>query len=99
MTYFRGVNRPGLCSWAVWLGLIANLTTVSLLYPKIGIAAVACAMTVGFLSRSLLLVIAYRSVAKVDLGSTWLPRLSDVSFLVESGRRLLGRLRPAASSS
>jgi O-antigen/teichoic acid export membrane protein len=33
MAYFRGVNRPGICSWVVWIGLCVNVTMLFLLYP------------------------------------------------------------------
>ena len=43
-TYFQGTNRPGICSWAVWFGLTANIAALWTLYPVLGIASAAWAL-------------------------------------------------------
>lgn len=92
MTYFRGVDRPELCSWAVWLGLSTNLLVILLLYPRLGVAALAWALTAGLVCRSLFLGLAYRRVAHMSLSATWFPRREDAIFLAGSGRTLLERV-------
>ena len=57
--YFRAINRPGICSWTIGIGLIATLLVVSLLYPIIGVHAAAWGMTIGLVARSAFLSIAY----------------------------------------
>ena len=77
LTYFRGVNRPEVCSWAVWVGLSANIVTVLLLYPATGVAAGAWGMTAGQLCRSVLLHVMYYRSTRMPLRANWLPRRGD----------------------
>ncbi len=88
LAYFRGTNRPGVCSWAVWLGLTANALAFFALYPSFGIQGAAWAMTIGFMVRSVYLIAMYRRVSGVNLSSFWLPQPGDLSYLWSSGRRL-----------
>ena len=77
MAYFRGINRPRVCSWVVWSGLSANLTTVALLYPRLGVVAAAWGMTVGGIVRSAVLSTVYWKTTHMTLASIWLPQGSD----------------------
>ena len=93
MTYFKGVNRPEICSWAVCLGIGVNLGALLLLYPKLGVEAAAYAMTIGMLGRCLLLAIAFSKRTRMAYLAVWLPRRSDVRFLWAAGRSALGSAR------
>ena len=91
MTYFKGINRPGVCSWAVFLGIGVNFVALFLLYPKLGVEAAAWAMTIGMLCRCLLLAIIFRNTTRLAWRSIWLPRRGDATFLWAAGRSVLGR--------
>ena len=90
MAYFRGVNRPGVCSWVVWAGLSANLGTVALLYPHVGVAAAAWGMTVGWVCRSAMLGIVYSGATGMNAIATWLPRRDDAKLLWDAARTAIG---------
>jgi O-antigen/teichoic acid export membrane protein len=63
MAYFRGIKRPGICSFVIWVGLIANALALAILYPRIGLSAAAWATTIGFACRSVVLFGAYKHVS------------------------------------
>ena len=89
MAYFRGVNRPKVCSWVVWAGMMGNLATVILLYPQIGVLAAAWGMTVGRVCRSAILVLAFVRVAHMGPTCVWLPHKDDSKRLWRLGRQML----------
>ena len=89
--YFRGINRPDICSWAVGFGLVLNLAIIPLLYPKIGVEAAAWALTVGLFGRSTFLSVAYHRMTRTSPLSSWLPQHGDIS-------RFLRLTRSAISS-
>ena len=91
MTHFKGVNRPDICSWAVFLGLCANLCALLLLYPKLGVEAAAWAMAIGMVCGCLLLAVVFHRTTRMGWLSTWLPRRSDARFLWAAGRSVLAR--------
>ena len=97
MSYFRGVNRPKICSLVVWAGMIGNLATVLLLYPQIGVAAAAWGMTVGRLCRSAILVPAFVRVANLSPMLVWVPQRYDSTRLWRLVRRMISRAHPAPS--
>ena len=98
MSYFRGVNRPRVCSWVVWTGMIANLATVILFYPVVGLAAAAWGMTVGRVCRSAVLVVAFVRVAHVSPTCVWLPQRGDAQRVWVLGRRVISRARRESSN-
>ncbi len=91
MTYFKGVNRPDICSWAGCLGLCVNLGALPWLYPALGVEAAAWAMTAGMLCRCVLLAIVFRRTTRMAWFRIWLPRRGDARFLWAAGRSVLGR--------
>ncbi len=91
MTHFKGVNVPAVCSWAVFLGLVANVGALLLLYPTLGIKAAAWSITIGMLCRCLLLSVMFHRTTRMAWASIWLPRRSDARFLWAEGRSLLTR--------
>jgi O-antigen/teichoic acid export membrane protein len=77
--FYMGTNRPGVCSWAVGAGIVVNVGSLLLLLPAIGLAGAAWAMTLGFLTSSIVLVAAFRRVTGMGLAETWFPRAGDVA--------------------
>ena len=88
ITYFRAINRPDICSWAVFLGLAANLGAIPLLYPRIGIDAAAWALSINMICRCGLLAVAFARVTGMSAAATWLPRRGDVTFAWEAARSI-----------
>ena len=91
VTYLRGTNRPGACSWAIWMGLTANVVVLVALYPVLGVTAAAWAMTASFVVRGAFIVIAYRKISGKPWLATLAPRRSDVRLLLSSGRVIFRR--------
>ena len=89
--YFQGVNRPEICSWAVWLGFAATVATLFAFGDRIDAAAAAWATSVGLLVRCLVVVIAYRAKTGMPWSRMWLPMRGDLAFLLATGRTVLNR--------
>ena len=84
--YFRSVNQPGICSWAVGLGIAINVVFVPLLYPVVGHDAAAWSMTMGLVLRSSLLYFAYFRTKAMSAGSVWIPQRGDLRLLRDLAR-------------
>lgn len=91
MAYFRGTNRPGVCSWAIAAGVVAHVAAFLALYPALGVASAAWGMTVGLIVRSVVLLAAWRRIAGIGLRSTCLPTAADLAYLWRTGTALLER--------
>lgn len=89
MTYFKAVNKPETCSWTFVLGLVAELFVLIWLFPLLGVAAAAWAMTSGWLCRFLALSWLFHRRTGFGWARTWAPRWDDVVFLSAAARRLL----------
>lgn len=77
MAYFRGINRPGLCSLAVWVGLTVNAVSFIFLYPLLGLPGAALGMTIGFVSRGLVLFVGFTSISGSSVLDTIIFRRDD----------------------
>ena len=75
--YFQGMNRPGICSVAVGLGLGVNFLSLLLLYPAYGIRGAAWAVTIGFACRSAYLGAVFLRTTRVPWMSPYVPQLGD----------------------
>ena len=76
-TYFKAIDRPGICSWAVSLGVAVNLIAIPALYPTLGFSAAAWGLTLGMVCRLVLFAIAFTRTTRMRWLSMWLPRPSD----------------------
>ena len=90
MAYFRGVNRPGVCSLAMWLGLCATVVSFFPLYAAFGLAGTAWAMTIGLVCRSAHLLWMFRRVSRMRFRSILLPCYGDVAYLREAVWSIFG---------
>ena len=81
-TYFNGVNQPGVCSWAAWLGLSVNAATLLALHPILGMAGAAWALTAGLAVRAALLALLFHRQTGIGLLPMCLPRRSDLDYLL-----------------
>lgn len=91
MSYFRGINRPEICSWATCLGIGANVASFLALFQAVGVQAAAWGMTIGLFVRSAVLLAAYRRATGMGLLSTCMLRPEDVAYMWNQGLILLGR--------
>ncbi len=84
--YFMGINRPAICSWAVVSALLANFGALMILLPVIGLPGAAWAMSIGYLIRTIVLVLSFRAVTRQGFRETWLPRRADIALLKDLAR-------------
>ena len=96
--YFRGIDRPDICSWAVGIGLSINLVVVPLMYPKLGVEAAAWGMTMGLFSRSALLSVTYYRMTRTSASLSWLPQRGDVSRFLRLTRSAISRVLDRSSA-
>ena len=78
-TYFKSVDRPGICSWAVSVGLAANLIATAALYPLVGGSAAAWGLSLGMICRLVILAAAFARATRMSWFSIWLPRPGDAA--------------------
>lgn len=90
-TYFKGIDRPGVFSWAVSVGLAANVVAIPLLYPALGVAAAGWGLSVGMTLRLVVLAVAFSRATRMRWSSIWLPRSGDVAAVRSAFRGALGR--------
>ncbi len=95
MAYFRGINRPGVCSFVIWVGIAVNALVLLALYPRTGLAGAAWAMTLGLAARSLLLAVAFARTSRLSLRATWLPQSSDLALLRRTAAEFYRKLANA----
>lgn len=95
MTYFRGTNHPGVCSWAYWIGLAVNVTVTVLLYPQIGAAGAAWGMSLGICLRTIFLAWMFSSLSGQSARTIWCPRIADADMILRSAKRMMLRYQRA----
>ena len=93
MSYFRGINRPGVCSWAMWIGLCANVLAFLALYATLGLTGMAWAIAVGLVMRTLYLVWMFSHVSGMSWWSALFPRRGDALYLADAGLSVLRGVR------
>ena len=71
--------------------MTANVAVLVALYPVLGVAAAAWAMTASFVVRGAFVAIAYRKISGKPWLATLAPRRSDVRLLLSSGRVVFRR--------
>ncbi len=81
VAYFMGVNRPAVCSWAVVAAVLTNFVALLILLPAIGLPGAAWAMTIGYVARTIVLVVSFRVTTRAGFLETWLPRRADIALL------------------
>lgn len=91
MTYFKGINRPDTCSWAVCLGSGVDLGILFLLYPTLGVQAAAWAMTAGMICRCFLLAAVFGKMTGIAWRPMWLPRWSDAGYFWVTSQSVFSR--------
>ena len=96
MTYFKAVNKPEICSWAFVLGIGVDVAMLLALYPRLGVAGAAWAMSCGLIGRLALLAWLFRQLTGVGFAQAWAPRRGDGAAVLAAMRHLGGARRGAA---
>ena len=96
MTYFKAVNKPENCSWAFVLGIGVDVAVLLALYPKLGVAGAAWALTCGLIGRLALLAWLFRRATGAGFAQTWTPRRGDGATMLAALRNAVGQRRGAA---
>ncbi len=95
-SYLQGMNHPGVESFAVATGVMVNLIVLWLLMPVMGLPAAALAMTLSYVTSSVVITLGFLKFSRLNLLETfWLAR-SDlvavhealVRFFLPRGKRL-----------
>lgn len=89
--FFNSINRPGVSSWAMGIGIGANLLCLVILLPTVGLTGAAIALLVGLSCRTLTLACMFHRVTGHGIAATWLPQRSDLSYLKSTLRQVLPR--------
>ena len=96
MTYFKAVNKPEICSWAFVLGIGVDVAVLLALYPGLGVAGAAWAMTCGLIGRLALLAWLFCQATGAGFARTWMPRRGDGAAVLAAMRNVVGQRRGAA---
>ncbi|MGB7328005.1 MAG: polysaccharide biosynthesis C-terminal domain-containing protein, partial [Rubripirellula sp.] len=91
--YFLGTNRPGIASIAVFIGMIANVSLMLLLYPRFGVNAAAIGLTGGYVLGSIVLAVAFQRQSKMTLRSTYAINQSDWNLIESILKRITSNAR------
>lgn len=91
VTYFNGVERPGISAWGVWTGLSASSVVVLVLYPELDMRAAAWSLTAGLTVRTVFLAFIFHRKTRMTLASVWRPRFDDLVFTLEASRTVIRR--------
>ena len=81
LSYFRGINRPEVCSYAMWLGIAAYVGSFFLFFPLVGLTGAAIAATISLVTRSIYLAFMFHRTCAAGFSSTWLTRVSDAAHV------------------
>lgn len=92
MAYFRATNRPGVISWAIWVGLCVNSFTFIALYPRLGLSAAAWAMTLGYVGQAIVVFSSYRLISGQYIREILRPGIDDLVRIRKSFTQIYSRI-------
>ncbi len=92
--YLLGIDRPELSSLAAAAGMVVNLVLLFLLLPRIGIAAAALALSLGYVASTAIIAVAFSKNSGMRLRDTWLLQRADLVRLNGVVRGLIAKVRP-----
>ena len=83
MCYFRGVDKPAVCSRATFIGMAATVAAFFALfhYANMVAAAMAWALAIGFCVRALYLAALFHKYSGMSPLAAWIPKRSDAAYL------------------
>jgi O-antigen/teichoic acid export membrane protein len=90
--YLTGSGRPGLGSFILGVGLVANIAANIALVPQFGINGAAAASSISYSLTAILTVVAFTRVSGLGVRETLLIKRSDIAAVAASGRDFAARL-------
>ncbi len=97
--FVGGIGRPEIDSYVSVVALIVNIIANLILIPRLGIVGASAASLVSYSLTSLLLTLAAARFSMTSVADFWVPRGSDVRFIVATSLGLVRRLRDARAAS
>lgn len=94
-----GIGRPEIDSYVSVVVLIVNIIGNLILIPRLGIVGASAASLVSYSLTSLLLTLAAARFTMTSVADFWVPRGSDVRFIVATSLGLVRRLRDGRAAS
>ena len=94
-----GIGRPEIDSYVSVGALIVNIIANLILIPRLGIVGAAAASLISYSLTSLLLTLAAARFTTTSVADFWVPRASDVRFVVATSLGLVRRLRESRAAS
>lgn len=95
MPHFEGRGMPGVVSLATWVGLVVNVASLLVLYPRMGVAGAGLAMTIGLFVRLLILLFRFRNSSGTSFCEVLVPRRGDAVLAWTAVQSLLRKARTA----
>ena len=90
--YLTGSGRPGLGSFILAVGLVANIAANLALVPQFGIIGAAAASSISYSLTAILTVVAFTRVSGLGVRETLLIKRSDIAAVAASARDFAARL-------
>ncbi len=94
-----GIGRPEIDSYVSVAALIVNIIANLILIPVLGIVGASAASLISYSLTSLLLTLAASRFSMTSVADFWVPRASDVRFIVVTSLGLLRRMRASRAVS
>ncbi len=94
-----GVGRPEMDSYISVGSLIVNIIANLILIPRLGIVGASAASLLSYSLASILLTLAAARLSMTSVADFWVPRGSDVRFMVATSLGLVRRLRGGLAAS
>jgi O-antigen/teichoic acid export membrane protein len=93
--YVAGIGRPSLTSAINVSAFVLNVVMNFVLIPQFGIVGASAASLISYSCSSVAFTVVAARLTGTPLLAFWVPRASDVRFVVSTSLELLGRLRDA----
>jgi O-antigen/teichoic acid export membrane protein len=81
VAYLLGMNRPGVASISVLVGIIVNIVLYMILLPILGIVGAAISMTISYFCSSILLFLYFKSISSMNLKKILFFQHADMEFV------------------
>lgn len=91
--YMTGIGRPGINSYVSVSSLAVNIVANLVLIPRFGISGAAAASLMSYSFSSLLITGIAARLTRTRVTDFWIPRVSDVQFIVATSSGLVRRVR------
>jgi O-antigen/teichoic acid export membrane protein len=93
--YVSGIGRPGVTSYVNVLAFVLNIVANLILIPRYGIVGASAASLFSYTTSSVVLTLIAAHLTRSRILDFWVPRLSDVRFVLSASQGLLRRVREA----